>query len=282
MNPTAVPPSPPLRDLLVHLDNGPRAGERLRWARALAAAQGAELTALYAVQPAYADLPLEVAAGSSTAAALQQIDEGRRAMARKVFDQVLQEPGPAVAWAHDPGEPVAAVRARASTADLLVLGQHDPDVATCGVPPGFVPDVLVDSGKPAVVLPYIGVPPQPPSVVLVAWKPVAEAARAVAAALPLLRSAREVHLAHWGGDDAVEGLPTIDTYLKRRGVAARLHRLPGREVEAGERMLSLAADLSAELLVMGCYGHSRAREWVLGGATRSVLRSMTLPVLMAH
>jgi nucleotide-binding universal stress UspA family protein len=61
-----------------------------------------------------------------------------------------------------------------------------------------------------------------------------------------------------------------------------MHRRNGAPESVGDALLSLAADTSADLLVMGCYGHTRAREWVLGGATRTVLKSMTLPVLMAH
>ena len=65
-------------------------------------------------------------------------------------------------------------------------------------------------------------------------------------------------------------------------MSAQWHRDPGEPAEIGELLLSRCADLSADLLVMGCYGHSRAREWVLGGTSRTVLHSMTLPVLMAH
>jgi nucleotide-binding universal stress UspA family protein len=113
--------------------------------------------------------------------------------------------------------------------------------------------------------------------VLVAWKPTPEAARAVQAALPLLHAARQVHVAAWG-DDPRE----IERLLLLHGIDARYHREPAADAHVGELLLSRAADLSADLLVMGCYGHSRTRELVLGGASRRVLQSMTLPVLMCH
>jgi nucleotide-binding universal stress UspA family protein len=74
----------------------------------------------------------------------------------------------------------------------------------------------------------------------------------------------------------------IEPFLHHHGIKATVHRGGPPTRELGELLLSLAADLQADLLVMGCYGHGRAREWALGGATRTVLRSMTLPVLMVH
>ena len=82
----------------------------------------------------------------------------------------------------------------------------------------------------------------------------------------------------------MQGVPLdVERYLRLHGVQARLQHY-GEEPngDLGELLLSRAADLDADLLVMGCYGHSRARELVLGGVTRTVLRSMTLPVLMSH
>jgi nucleotide-binding universal stress UspA family protein len=74
----------------------------------------------------------------------------------------------------------------------------------------------------------------------------------------------------------------IAHYLQLHGNVPALHRLRASPSEAGDALLSLATDVDADLLVMGCYGHSRARELVLGGASRTVLQTMTLPVLMAH
>ena len=89
----------------------------------------------------------------------------------------------------------------------------------------------------------------------------------------------------WGSEEVeVKGdRLDLDSYLKLRGVEPVWHREGGTEPGfVGELLLSRAFDLDADLLVMGCYGHGRAREWVLGGTSRTVLRSMTLPVLMSH
>ncbi|MEW6704348.1 MAG: universal stress protein [Pseudomonadota bacterium] len=274
-----------MKTLLVHLDAGSHNGQRLRVARQLAQQQQAALSALYAVTPVFAEMPMEALAGGSATLMLQEIDESRLMMARRVFEHVATEPGMPVALSESRAvSPVRAVAQQAYYADLLVLGQRDPDAPAPGVPSDFVESVLIASGRPALVLPYTGAAAPAGGNALVCWKESAESARALGAALPLLRAARQVHVARWGQEDAEQPLGGLDIgqYLRRHGIEAREHRHPSEPAELGELMLSLAADLSAEFMVMGCYGHGRARELVLGGATRTVLRSMTVPVLMSH
>ena len=105
-----------------------------------------------------------------------------------------------------------------------------------------------------------------------------------ASSLPLLQRAQSVHILSWAGaEEAVSGERLdLSGYLRLHGVEPIWHREHQEPEALGERLLSRAFELNAGLLVMGCYGHSRAREWMLGGVTRTVLRAMTLPVLMAH
>ena len=86
------------------------------------------------------------------------------------------------------------------------------------------------------------------------------------------------------GRDAHGELPGADIALclARHGVQVDVQRLEGSDIDVGNALLSHAADRDNDLLIMGCYGHSRLREWVLGGATRTILHSMTVPVIMAH
>lgn len=277
----------PLTQLLVHLDTSSHCAPRLEVARSVARDHGAAVAALYAVTPLLVALPFAPDGGTAAVSILQEIDEDFRARARKVFDVVLKKDGPAVTWAESTGFPVVSGFVRqALYADLLVLGQHDSTGPNPGVPTDFVESVLADSGKPALVLPYELVPPAIGKTVVIAWKPTREAARAVAAALPFLQRASHIHVQSWGEhvDNEIVGAKlTLDNYLKLHGVDVTWHHEIGPEPDAtGELLLSRCADLEADLLVMGCYGHSRAREWVLGGATRTVLGSMTLPVLMSH
>ncbi|MCJ7798892.1 MAG: universal stress protein [Polaromonas sp.] len=276
-----------LAQLLVHLDASPQVTKRLIAARQIAQATGAAVTALYAVTPNFVELPFAPELGPGVAADLRQIDDELRAGTRAAYEKSHTEAGVPVAWAEVRDDPVMALFAeQALYADLLVMGQHDPSSApSSGVPADFVESVMVASGKPALVLPYAGMLPAViGETAVIAWKPSREAALAVSAAMPLLQRARQVYVLAWDGEQssANDDLLSLAGYLKLHGVNPVWHR-QGKETHAlGELLLSRVCDLEADLLVMGCYGHSRAREWVLGGTSRTILRSMTVPVLMAH
>lgn len=279
--------------LIVHLDASRRAGVRLRVARELARQHGAALEVLYAATPSFVALPATPEISPNLASALLAIDEERRASARATFAQNPGAPGATGLWGELTEPPViGAFAQQALYADLLVLGQHDPsDAQAAAVPADFVESVMVESGKPALVIPYAGEPASLGQTVVIAWKETREAARAVAAAMPLLRRAARIHVLSWDGAEAAEPdqAPAaartrlnLDSYLRTYGLQATWHRGGRAPGEVGEIILSSAFDLGADLLVMGCYGHSRAREWALGGTSRTVLRAMTLPVLMSH
>jgi nucleotide-binding universal stress UspA family protein len=275
-----------LSQLLVHLDGSAKSARRLTVARDIAQTHGAAVTALYAVTPALLVVPFAPEAGASVAEALGQIDEQRRMQARGVFDRSVAATGVHAAWAEVQDYPIVPAFARqALYADLLVLGQHDPsDPEAAGVPFDFAETVMATSGKPALILPYAETPAPVGQTIVIAWKPTREAARAVSAAVPMLQRARRVHVLSWGKEeeDVAGARLDLDGYLKLRGVEATWHREGDEPEFMGDLLLSRAFDLDADMLVMGCYGHSRAREWVLGGTSRTVLQSMTLPVLMAH
>jgi nucleotide-binding universal stress UspA family protein len=217
---------------------------------------------------------------------LDEIDSTHRAHAKALFEREAATGAPASSWEELMGEPpIQGFVRHALVADLLVLGQRDPNDATgFDVPAGFVESVILDSGRPALVVPYAGEVNAEPQTVLLAWKPTRESARALTASLPFLRRAKNVHVV-CAAENIVEtrqALAQVTRYLQLHRIAPahEHHRLAGGDV--GNGLLSLAADVSADLLVMGCYGHSRARELVLGGASRAVLQSMTVPVLMVH
>lgn len=276
-----------LGQILVHLDPTAAGARRLAVARSLASTLGAELAALYAVTPGFIELPFAPEIGPTLAASLLEIDEDRCASTRKAFDEEMLRPGPAASWAQTDDVPTAgAFTQQAVYADLLVLGQHDPgDRASRCVPPDFVSSVLLESGRPALVLPYAGEVRSIGGSIALAWKESAEAAHALGAAMPLLQKAARVDVLAWSeygparlGGEALD----LERYLRVHGVHATWHHQGPEPHELGDQLLSCVCDLGADLLVMGCYGHSRAREWILGGASRTVLQSMTLPVLMAH
>jgi nucleotide-binding universal stress UspA family protein len=269
-----------IQTILVHVDAGPHGLPRLQVARALGARFGATVTALYAVTPVHVEMALELSM-SGASKALLQVDHARLAAARSLVDGACTEPGVPIGWRESVDAPEYSFIREACYADLLVLGQYDREHRDTGVLPDFVQSVVIASARPALIVPYIGTRALTFGTVLVAWKETREAARALSAALPILRLAGAVHVA-LEADMQASHKTLLEQFLQRHGVHARYHTLEGAPGLSGEFMLSMAADLNADLLVMGCYGHSRAREMVLGGASRTALRSMTLPVLMAH
>jgi len=273
-----------LKQLLVHADASPQFAQRLEFAGRLAVRYGAGITALYASPSASEALPIASGMGSGLAVTRANTQDTELARARSVFEQLKPAELPA-AWAEIHEFPLAAAFAeQAMYADLLVLGQHGPGEGWSTLMPADFPETVVAlSGRPALVLPYTSARPDLPGNVVIAWKPSREAARAVAAALPLLRQARAVHVLSWGADAAAaDASLNIVSYLKAHGIEANWRQEAIEPEDLGELLLSRAFDLQADLLVMGCYGHTRAHERVLGGASRTVLQSMTLPVLMAH
>ncbi len=276
----------PIRSIVVHLDGTDRTAARLRIAHRLAAIHQAALTALFAVAPRMVPWPQRPGDGTPKQTLFDEIDATRRARAKALFEQVTAGGAPACSWQELMGEPpMRGFIRHALLADLLVVGRRDPtDAAGFDVPADFVESVIVGSGKPTLVVPGVGESTAEPQTVLVAWNSTRESARALAASVPILRRATKVHVVCATDDivDARQTLEDVGRYLQLHGVAtAGVHRQPAHG-DVGKGLLSLVTDIGAELLVMGCYGHSRNRELVLGGASRTVLHSATVPVLMAH
>ena len=274
-----------LTSILVHADASTQTITRLQAAAALARAHEASVHALYAVLPIYTQYPYSLSISAEAAALLQEAEDGRSARARTLFDQAVSSAALPIGWSAATGDPVQAFTRAAACSDLVVLSQNEPDnELRSDVPSDFVPSVIIGSGRPTLVLPNRHEGADIGRVVLLAWKPTREAAHALAGSLPLLCKADKVHVALWNDseDSSTDGRKDIERYLRAHGITADVHGYGPESRDVGEYLLSLASDVGADLLVMGCYGHGRMREWALGGATRSVLRSMTVPVLMAH
>jgi nucleotide-binding universal stress UspA family protein len=167
--------------------------------------------------------------------------------------------------------------------DLSVVNQTAPDLA---VPDDLLLEAaLFGSGRPIVVIPYIQRDALKLNHVLVCWDHSRNAARAVADALPFLARSNKVEIVivahHEANYDDLPGAG-IAEHLARHDLNVELKRLVAADMDVSNAILSYAADCGADFIVMGGYGHSRLREFILGGATRGMLRSMTVPVLMAH
>jgi len=167
--------------------------------------------------------------------------------------------------------------------DLGVLGQAEPD--TSSIDDIIAETTLFESGRPMIIVPYIQKGPLKLDRAMVCWDGSRPAARAIGDAMPLLAKAGKVEIVSIadepGKQDKIEGVD-MGQHLARHGLKVEVERIPRGDVDVADALLSYAADSGADIMVMGGYGHSRLRQFLLGGVTRSTLRSMTVPVLMAH
>ena len=272
-----------IRSVLLQLDATPASAARLEFARGVALRQEAALSAMFIVSPPGG--PAQLASSEGPSALLQQMERGDIDRTTSFLDDALAEGGLPMRWLASGADPIEAFCRQALYADLLVLGQHSPSTGSSHtVPANFVESVIMAAGKPALILPLTGNFGAPNRDVLIGWNATPQAARAVTAALPWLRTARRVQVLEAVGDHSPQHAGDLDIvqYLHLHGIVSTLHRDHASPTDAGEVLLSFASAVKADLLVMGCYGHHRARELVLGGASRTVLKRMTLPVLMAH
>jgi nucleotide-binding universal stress UspA family protein len=167
--------------------------------------------------------------------------------------------------------------------DLAVVGQAEPERSA--VEDMIAETTLFESGRPMLMVPYIQKAPLKLDNVMVCWDGSHQAARAIADAMPLLEKAGRVEIVivanERGKQDEIAGAD-MGQHLARHGLKVEVHRISGGSIDVADALLSRAADSGTDFMVMGGYGHSRLREFVLGGVTRSILRSMTVPVLMSH
>jgi len=167
--------------------------------------------------------------------------------------------------------------------DLAVVGQAEPE--TNAIEEVISEAALFESGRPIIIVPYIQKTPLKLERVMVCWDGGQQAARAVADAMPLLERAGRVEVIivtdESGTEDEIAGAD-MGQHLARHGLNVEVKRMTMGDIDVADVLLSHAADIAADLIVMGGYGHSRLREFVLGGVTRSILGSMTVPVLMSH
>lgn len=270
------------KSILLHLDGSARTAPRIELARRLADAFDAQVTGMPCTMSALMRYPFALDGAAEAIAIMRESDKAARDRMYASFTAHAAG-SPRMHWTEPQSDAPWGFARHALYADLVILGQRNPeDPMASELPVDFLPDLLVESGRPALVLPYAGRLEPVGRTVLVAWKEAPEAARAVSASLPWLRTASRVHAASYG-EDAEASLKKLQHYLAAQGIAGvSLHAEGSEDGDAGNKLLSMAADLGADLLVMGCYGHSRAREWILGGATRTILETMTLPVLLSH
>jgi nucleotide-binding universal stress UspA family protein len=277
------------RDLLVHLDDSKGCARRIDAAVRLAAQHGAHLTGIYPIveipllhyirEQIPPDLRASMAAEAQTLAeraleAFRQAAEargvGHEGKIARALDTTLTS--------------VLSMHARC--VDLLVLGQVDPD-ERLHVAHQRPEEIVLSCGRPVLILPHDGAHATLGERILIGWDGSREAALVVNQAMPVLRRASSVHVVSADPESTAFGEgeasgADIGVHLARHEVKAEVKAIETGRMAVGDALLAFAEDHGCDLLVMGASARSRLRELVLGGATRTILKRMTLPVLMAH
>jgi len=275
-----------LKDILVHMDDTPHCEKRMKLAIKLANQHGAKLFALF------------TRAGPNVLGISSHVEKCRKRhkkegeTAHKIYRKLAEKEGIDLNWhtAKFPGTDDLVTDQLVHYAqhmDMTIVGQYDHSTATGSVPSDLAERLVLETGRPTLIIPYAGEFKQIGKRVMIAWNTGRESVRAVNDAISLMQDAKKVHVVAINprkGHKRHGDIPSADIadHLKRHGIEAEAEYMNTKELDPGNTLLSLAVDESIDLLVMGAYGHHRFRELVMGGVTREILDHMTLPVLMSH
>ncbi len=277
-----------LRRISVHLDRGSDCARRVEIALGLAQRHKADVTGIYAsaAPPQYYYGESVLMAKTLSVMHELQAQDSKKVQAQFLDAAKIREVTASVSVGR--GAPSEAVSRLARCTDLLIISQENDDDIEAAQEIEFVEQTLLSTGRPVLVVPKVGHFPVVGDRVLLSWDGSRESARALSDALPLLRAASSVVVLTMDEGDS----QTKDAAITFADLTAYFaaHGLPVPEsaqrdikgVGVGETILNAAADFSADVVVMGAYGHSKLRQWAMGGATSSILRFMTVPVLFSH
>jgi nucleotide-binding universal stress UspA family protein len=267
-----------LKNLMVHLDQGDRTTARLELAVSLARQHQARLLGVFG-QRAQAQQVGVVSSWPS-----QDYVEARDA-SKAAFDKATAGL-PQAEWRDinrgSDAEVLRHVTDLARHADMVVLGQHDERLKAC-VPPELVGEVILDCGRPVLVVPYVGNFTEVGKFPLIAWSDAREAAHALNDALPLIRGCAEVMVLSFAThrEEGDSSCAEVTRHLETHGIKAKTEVLLVQDFGIMDMLLNRVTDRGADLLVMGAHGHIGFPFLSRGAGTRYILQHMTVPVLMS-
>lgn len=275
-----------LRDILVHIDTTPNCEKRVKIAIQLARQNATGLTALFArADPDLKGFEPNMAKRHQDHGALSEELHGK-------YGKLAEKAGVDLTWItaklpsnHD--QLINQVIQQAQQADMIIVGQHDAKHADGQVPEDMPENLVLETGRPVLIIPYAGDFKTVGKKVVVAWTPGRESVRALNDAIPLMQEAKKVKVVAINPKkkDKHAATVTVDqaaAHLARHGIKAESDQFSTRGVDEGNLILNCLSDERADLLVMGAYGHHRFRELILGGVTQKIFDHMTTPVLMSH
>ena len=274
-----------LKSILVHMDDADSCQPRLALCTELAAGCDAHLSALYVSRFLTQSLLVDAPPSGMLLKALEEEQSARSAKARALFESSTSSLGDSREFHQQEGDPVRWLSVYGRYADVIVVHQPGDDEAPFGVG-GIAGALALGCGRPLLVIPRTGSKSLIPGRVTIAWNGSREAARAVADALPFLQMATHVEAVSVtngrSSDNGAPGVRELCRHLTLHGVEAEAIQLPRPEIQIPEALLSRATAQSADMIVLGAYGHSRFRELVLGGVTRNFLAHSAIPLFLSH
>lgn len=270
--------------MTVCLDNSAGSSRRLDFSLALTARHGAQLLGLHLtyapviVYDPYAEM-------GQLLVEWEESIKKKQESAKELFCAAAKKADVSFNWAAYRSSDLNQVIAHARASDLTIIGQRDPKDVEANMGNSFHEVLVLKLGRPVLILPSASDMPEKFDNIIVAWDGGREAARAMADAMPFLKQARLVRVLTINEKtERDKDLPDIDiaAYLAKHEVRVEIERTEKIDIAPADWLLSRATETGADLLVMGAYGHNRLTELLLGGVTRSIMRQMTLPVLMSH
>jgi nucleotide-binding universal stress UspA family protein len=274
------------KTILALCDASDASASRLAFARRLACSNDAQLIALYL--PPLFNPPMTLGESFDMASRLRRHDENAKAGVEKgkaLFDEAVRGPGPTSEWLV--GSWSTASDPVAKGADLVVMGQEERGRSDGPLPRALPEAMIMGSGRPVMVVPLASKTPARLAKAVVCWDGTREAALAASLTLPLFKTAETVDVLVVrprlnSAGDQLNSRPVPMAWLGRHGIAARLQDKPSQSDDVGKEILAYPSDVDADLIVMGGYGHSRLRQALLGGVSRTVVEESPVPVVMAH
>jgi len=277
-----------VKNILLHLDHSSGCQNRLETAFALAKNYDALITGLFVVPdyvvPSYVEAQISVDL-------ITDVTEKALARARDTlsgYQKMAEAAGVRIDAHVVEGQVIPILREHSKYSDLLILGQDqpdDPDNASYGLA-----DALLFEGACAcMMVPHSGKLSLPGKRVLLTWNASRESARALREAMPILKTAETLVVLSSEPDDAdtaiARGHPHADEltrFLESHGIESVSSGISNMDISASDAILGQAAEMNADLIVMGAYGHARLREIILGGVTRDLLKQSPIPLFLAH
>jgi len=276
-----------IKDILVYLDTSEACGERIDVALRLAEKFDARVVGLFVRSLPYVPHFVAAQIGPDIYETQKKIAEREEMSVRKLFLERCEKAGRPGEWRCDDGDVIEAICMHSKYVDLVVVGQYNPEEDHREGELGLTDNVVMDAGRPVLVVPYAGHFPTVGDRIMLGWNASRESARAAHDSLPFMQVAKTVQVVAANPQDSGDAhgdLPcaAITGHLARHNINAEAKTVYAEDMNVGALLLSRAADDGADMLITGAYGRSRLREMILGGVTRHLLAHMTIPVLMSH